>query len=151
MAILMTSSSSSKTEFTCIFYDVFDVGGFAGSSRLEVSLLYLLAYLPCLFSVGGFAVFMLLVVLFSTSLSLLNSELICRSYGSSGFLECGFCQGPSGSTVVPSGSTAEESQAAVPLRSGSTAGDSTAVLPLACQVPTASTRGLFFSCQVLRQ
>ena len=46
MVILMTSSSSSKTEFTHIFYDVFDVGGYAGSSRLEVSLLYLLAYLP---------------------------------------------------------------------------------------------------------
>ena len=39
MVILMTSSSSSKTEFTRIFYDVFDVGGYAGSSRLEVSLL----------------------------------------------------------------------------------------------------------------
>ena len=33
MVILMTSSSSSKTEFTHIFYDVFDVGGYAGSSR----------------------------------------------------------------------------------------------------------------------
>ena len=76
MVILMTSLSSSKTEFTCIFYDVFDVGGYAGSSRLEVSLLYLLAYLPVL---------MLLVFLYPTSLSLLNSELICRSYGSSGF------------------------------------------------------------------
>ena len=128
MVILMTSLSSSKTEFACIFYDVFDVGGFAGSSRLEVSL----------------AVLMLLVVLFSTSLSLLNSELICRSYGSSDFLECGFCQGPSGSTVVPSSSTAEGSQAAVPLRSGSTGGDSAAVLPLAYQVPTASIRGVFF-------
>ena len=83
MVILMTSSSSSKTEFTRIFYDVFDVGGYAGSSRLEVSLLYLLAYLPCLFSV---AVLMLLVFLNPTSLSLLNSELICRSYGSFGFL-----------------------------------------------------------------
>ena len=39
MVILMTSSSSSKTEFTCIFYDVFDVGGSVGSSLLEVSLL----------------------------------------------------------------------------------------------------------------
>ena len=48
MVMLMTSSSSSKTEFTRIFYDVFDVGGYAGSSQLEVSLLYLLAYLPCL-------------------------------------------------------------------------------------------------------
>ena len=49
MVILMTSLSSSKTEFACIFYDVFGVGGYVGSSRLEVSLLYLLAYLPCCF------------------------------------------------------------------------------------------------------
>ena len=45
MVILVTSLSSSKTEFTRIFYDVFGVGGYAGSSKLEVSLLYLLAYL----------------------------------------------------------------------------------------------------------
>ena len=45
------------------------------------------------------------------------------------------CLGPSGSTAQPSGSTAEEPQAAVPLRSGSTAHDSTAVLPLACLAP----------------
>ena len=142
MVILVTSSSSSKTEFTRIFYDVFNVGGYADSSQLEVSLLYLLAYLPCLFLLE--LVLMLLVVLFPTSLSLLNSELICRSYGSSCFLECGFCQGPSGSTMVPSGSTAEGSQEAVPLRSGSIGGDSAAVLPLAYQVPTASIRGVFF-------
>ena len=61
MVILMTSSSSSKTEFTCFFYDVFDVGGFAGSSRLEVSLLYFVG-IP-------FAVLMLLVVLYPTSLN----------------------------------------------------------------------------------
>ena len=42
----MTSSSSSKTEFTRIFYDVFDVGGYAGSSQLEVSLLYFLGIPP---------------------------------------------------------------------------------------------------------
>ena len=42
----MTSSSSSKTEFTCFFYDVFDVGGSAGSSLLEVSLLFLLGIPP---------------------------------------------------------------------------------------------------------
>ena len=52
---------------SCIFYDVFDVGGYAGSSLLEVSLLYILGIPPCLF---------LLVVLYPTSLSLLNSELI---------------------------------------------------------------------------
>ena len=53
MVIFMTSLSSSKTEFACVFYDVFDVGGYAGSSRLEVSLLYLLAYLPCLYIIGS--------------------------------------------------------------------------------------------------
>jgi len=46
LVIFMTSSSSSKTEFTCIFYDVFDVGGYAGSSLLKVSLLYLLGIPP---------------------------------------------------------------------------------------------------------
>ena len=46
MVILLTSLSSSKTEFACIFYDVFDVEGFAGSSRLEVSLLFLLGIPP---------------------------------------------------------------------------------------------------------
>ena len=79
MVILMTSSSSSKTEFTRIFYDVFDVGGYAGSSRLEV--------------------LMLLVFLNPTSLSLLNSELICRSYGSFGFLAVV----PRAGAVVPLG------------------------------------------------
>ena len=49
MVILVTSSSSSKTELNRIFYDVFNVGGYASSSQLEVSLHYLLAYLPCLF------------------------------------------------------------------------------------------------------
>src|SRR3990170_4403384 len=42
MVIFMTSSSSSKTEFMCIFYDVFDVGVFAGSSLIEVSHLYII-------------------------------------------------------------------------------------------------------------
>ena len=89
LVILMTSLSSSKTEFACILYDVFVVGGFAGSSRLEVSLLYL----------------MLLIVLFPTSLSLLNSELICRSYGSSCSLECGFVRVRVGKVWVDSSRT----------------------------------------------
>ena len=46
MVIFMTRSSSSKTEFTCFFYDVFNVGGSAGSSLLEVSLLFLLGIPP---------------------------------------------------------------------------------------------------------
>ena len=36
MVILMTSLSSSKTEFACIFYDVFGVGGFTGLFRGRV-------------------------------------------------------------------------------------------------------------------
>ena len=86
MVILVTCSSSSKTEFTRIFDDVFDVGGYAGSSRLEVSLLYFVGIPPLpLLTITNRCVLMLLVVLYPTSLSLLNSELICRSYGSFGF------------------------------------------------------------------
>ena len=65
----MTSSSSSKTESICIYYDVFDVGVFAGSSFIEISHLYI------------FAVWIALVVLNPTSLGLLDSELVCESYG----------------------------------------------------------------------
>ena len=62
MVILITSSSSSKAEFTRIFYDVFDVGR-----------------LCRFFSVGGFTPLFVgippLPLLTITSLSLLNSEL----------------------------------------------------------------------------
>jgi len=34
---------------SCIFYDVFDVGGYDGSSLMEGSLLYILGIPPCLF------------------------------------------------------------------------------------------------------
>ena len=69
----MTSSSSSKTESICIYYDVFDVGVFAGSSFIEDSHLYI---------IGIFiSVWIALVVLNPTSLGLLDSELVCESYG----------------------------------------------------------------------
>ena len=42
MVSFMTISSSSKTESLCIFYYVFDVGVFAGSSLIEVSHLYII-------------------------------------------------------------------------------------------------------------
>ena len=44
MVILVTSSSSSKMEFTRLFYDVFDVGGYADSFLLEVSLFYFIRH-----------------------------------------------------------------------------------------------------------
>ena len=94
MVILVTSSSSSKTEFTRIFYDVFDVGGYVGSSRLEVSLLYLLAYLPCLF--------------------LLSNKLEFAQFGAHMQKLWQFWF-PSGSTAGRSGSTAWVLQAVVPL------------------------------------
>ena len=59
------------------------------------------------------------------------------------FSTCVSCLGPSGSTVLPSGSTAEGSQAAVPLRRGSTAGDSVVVLPLAARFLPPRLEGSF--------
>ena len=74
MVILVTSSTSSKTEFSRIFYDVFDVGGYAGSSRLEVSLLYLLAYLPCLFLLYP-------VIVFDATRRLVSNKLEFAQFG----------------------------------------------------------------------
>ena len=56
-------------ESICIYYDVFDVGVFAGSSFIEDSRLYIIG------------IFIALVVLNPTSLGLLDSELVCESYG----------------------------------------------------------------------
>ena len=73
MVIFVTSSSSSKTESICIYYDVFDVGVFAGSSFIEDSHLYI---------IGIFiSAWIALVVLNPTSLGLLDLELVCESYG----------------------------------------------------------------------
>ena len=85
MVSFMTSSSSSKMEYICIFYDVFDVGVFAGSSFIEVSHLYIIGiFILPLLKITSHC-WISLVVLNPTSLSLLNSELICEGYGSSGF------------------------------------------------------------------
>ena len=97
MVILMTSSSSSKTEFTHIFYDVFYVGGYAGSSRLEVSL-------RC----------------FDATRLPLSNKLEFAQFGAHMQKLWQFWF-PSGSTAGRSGSTAWVLQAVVPLQSGSTA------------------------------
>ena len=97
MVILMTSSSSSKTEFTRILNDVFDVGGYAGSSRLEVSLL-------C----------------FDATRLPLSNKLEFAQFGAHMQKLWQFWF-PSGSTAGRSGSTAWVLQAVVPLYSGSTA------------------------------
>ena len=102
----MTSSSSSKTEFTRIFYDVFDVGGYAGSSRLEVSL-------RC----------------FDATHRLVSNKLEFAQFGAHMKKFWQFCFSPCGSTavaaVVPlvasSGSTAVAAVVPLVASSGSTA------------------------------
>ena len=64
---------------------VFGFGDFAGSSMRKVSLFHFLAKSPLL----GFNIFafyrVAFVVLFPTKLDSLDSDFICKSYGSSGF------------------------------------------------------------------
>ena len=94
----MTSSSSSKTEFTCIFYDVFDVGGFAGSSRLEVSLLYFVG-IPSLPHSH-------LLCCFDATRRLVSNKLEFAQFGARMKKLWQFWFSPCGSTAVGSGSTA---------------------------------------------
>ena len=125
MVILMTSSSSSKTEFTPIFYDVFDVGGYAGSSRLEVSLLYLLAYLPCR--------------CFDATRRLVSNKLEFAQFGAHMKKFWQFCFSPCGSTAVA---------AVVPLVASS---DSTAPVPLYYRLDFGSALFVSGSAVVARQ
>ena len=95
----------------CIFYDVFDVGVYAGSSFIEVSHLYMLGISPLPLLIITSRCWIVFVVIYPTSLSLLNSELFCRSYGSSGFIciplfSVVFQWHASGSTAGAHGSTA---------------------------------------------
>ena len=75
----MTSLSSSKTEFTCVFYDVFDVGGFTGLIRGRVLTFLLWAFSNLLLIVISFRIVLALVASFPTNLISSNSELVCES------------------------------------------------------------------------
>ena len=86
MVILMTSLSSSKTEFACIFYDVFSIGGFIGLFRGRVLTIFFWAFSHLLLIGIYIKIVLALVASFPTNLVSSNSESICRSYGSSGFL-----------------------------------------------------------------
>ena len=72
-------------DYICILYDVFDVGVYAESSLIEVSHLYIIgiSLLPLLNITSR--CWIVLVIIYPTSLSLLDSEFFCRSCGSSGF------------------------------------------------------------------
>ena len=81
LVILMKSSSSSKTEFTCIFYDVFGVGGFTGVFRGRVLTILLWDFSHFLLIDISFKIVLALVVSFPTNLVSLNSESVCKSCG----------------------------------------------------------------------
>ena len=84
MVIFLTSSSSSKTEFTCFFYCVFGVGGFTGPIRGRVLIIFFRAFSNLLLIVISIRIVLGLVTSFPTNLVSLNSESVCRSCGSFG-------------------------------------------------------------------
>ena len=86
MVIFLTSSSSSKTEFTCFFYCVFGVGGFTGLIRGRVLTIFLWAFSNLLLIVISIKIVLALVASFPTNLVSLNSESVCRSCVSFGVL-----------------------------------------------------------------
>jgi hypothetical protein len=90
VASFPTSPSSSKMESICIFYRVFEFGGFTGSFLKEVfTSSYLVFYL--LLILGFYGLHWIDIFLsFSKSPSLLKSESGCKSYRI--FCEDIFCQ-----------------------------------------------------------
>ena len=77
----MTSLSSSKTEFACVFYDVFDVGGFTGLIRGRVLTILFWDFSHLLLIGISIKIVLALVASFPTNLVSLNSELVCESCG----------------------------------------------------------------------
>ena len=81
MVILITSLSSSKTEFACVFYDVFGVGGFTGLIRGRVLTIFFWAFSHLLLIAISMKIVLALVASFPTNLVSSNSELVCESSG----------------------------------------------------------------------
>jgi hypothetical protein len=80
VASFPTSPSSSKTESVCIFYRVFEFGGFTGSFLKEIfTSSYLLFYLSLLLGFYGLH-WIDIFLSFSKSPSLLKFEFGCESY-----------------------------------------------------------------------
>ena len=79
MVILMTSLNSSKTEFACVFYDVFGVGGFTGLIRGRVLNFFLWAFSHLLILDISIKIVLPQVVSFPTNSVSLNSESVCKS------------------------------------------------------------------------
>ena len=74
MVILMTSLSSSKTEFACVFYDVFGVGGFTDLIRGRVLTIFLWDFSYLLLIDISMKIVLSHVVSFPTNLVSLNSD-----------------------------------------------------------------------------
>ena len=87
MVILMTSLSSSKTEFACVFYDVFGVGGFTGLIRGRVLTIFFWAFSHLLIIDISIKIVLSFVASFPTNLVSSNSESVCRSCVSFGVLK----------------------------------------------------------------
>ena len=81
MVILMTSLSSSKTEFACVFYDVFGVGGFIGLIQGRALTIFLWSFSHLLLIDISINIVLAHVVNFPTNLVSLNSESVCKSCG----------------------------------------------------------------------
>ena len=75
----MTSLSSSKTDFICLFFCVFGVGGFTGPIQGRVLTIFFWAFYNLLLIVISFKIVLALVTSFPTNLVSLNSESVCRS------------------------------------------------------------------------
>jgi hypothetical protein len=90
VASFPTSPSSSKTKSVCIFYRIFEFGGFTGSFLKEVfnssNLVFYLLLLLGFYGLHWIHIFLS----FSKSPSLLKSESGCKSYRI--FCEVIFCQ-----------------------------------------------------------
>ena len=83
----MTSLSSLKTEFACVFYDVFGVGGFTGLIRGRVLTIFFWDFSHFLIIGISIKIVLALVSSFPANLVSSNSESVCRSCGSFGVLK----------------------------------------------------------------
>ena len=114
VVLVITRPSSSKTNFVCVFYCVFGVGDFAGSSVWKVSLFHQFAQSSLLFFIFSHFLWKSLVVLFPTKLDSPRSEFPCKNY--SVFKIC--CFPSTGSTGVLAGSADQTMEGSTTLSSG---------------------------------
>ena len=76
-----------KTEFACVFYDVFGVGGFTGLIRGRVLTIFFWAFSNLLLIGISIKIVLALVASFPTNLVSSNSESVRKSCGSFGVLK----------------------------------------------------------------